>query len=61
MRKATLAQAREVLSAAGADHVGGKMVETRAQLLEWLPVLESAAESVRPTADHPRVEAVAGR
>jgi predicted PurR-regulated permease PerM len=55
-----LAQAREVLSGAGANHVGGKMVETLGQLAEWLPVLASAAET-RPAADPPRAEALVGR
>jgi hypothetical protein len=55
-----LTQAREVLSDSGADHVAGKMVETRGQLLEWLPILESGAGTTRP-ADHPRSGALATR
>jgi predicted PurR-regulated permease PerM len=35
--------ARELLAAAGADHVGTTMLETRARLTEWLPVFSAAA------------------
>ncbi len=35
--------AREALAEAGADHVAVTMLETHAQLTEWLPVLEAVA------------------
>jgi predicted PurR-regulated permease PerM len=35
--------ARELLAAAGADHVGTTMLETRTRLTEWLPVFTAAA------------------
>jgi predicted PurR-regulated permease PerM len=40
---------REVLDSAGADHVATKLLETKAQLTEWLPVF-TAAEEDRPPA-----------
>jgi hypothetical protein len=44
-----LGHAREVLTPSGADHVGRTLLETRAQLAEWLPVFATAAAD-RPKA-----------
>jgi predicted PurR-regulated permease PerM len=40
--------ARELLAAAGADHVATTMLETRAQLTDWLPVFSAAAAGAEP-------------
>jgi predicted PurR-regulated permease PerM len=38
-----ISHARDALAAAGADHVSTRILETRAQLSEWLPVFATAA------------------
>ena len=45
---------RQVLTAAGADFVATTLLETRAQLTEWLPVFE--AESSAPVVDRTQEE-----
>jgi hypothetical protein len=50
---------REVLDSAGADHVATKLLETKGQLTEWLPVF-TAAEEDRPTERSKAKEKVGG-
>jgi predicted PurR-regulated permease PerM len=47
--------AREALAAAGADHVATTMLETQAQLTEWLPVFCTAA-AAPDAADRPKAK-----